>query len=189
MFRLKGARSGLVLFFILLEARKQEMQMYKNSSIPVLHLLLYTVKYNYWNMRIPKKYTMQIGTGVSLDILQSSLFHLGFFSNYCCFLKCCWELHCLMKQSSLNQSAYVPYPACEEKKKHVEVFRGPFRNFGLVSGFICSTQSVYLTVIRLSFTDRSCEMDFSLPNQFLIAIVRSQSNILSPKAIKIQIMD
>lgn len=118
MFRLKGAQSGLVLFFILLEARKQEMQMYKNSSIPVLHLLLYTVKYNHWNVGIPKKYTMQIGTGVSLDILQSSLFHLGFFSNYCCFLKCCWELHCLMKQSSLNQSAYVPYPACEEKKKN-----------------------------------------------------------------------
>lgn len=82
-----------------------------------------------------------------------------------------------------------PIQPVKKKKKHIQVFRGPFRNFGLVSGFICSTQSVYLTVIRLSFTDRSCEMDFSLPNQFLIAIVRSQSNILSPKAIKIQIMD
>lgn len=50
-------------------------------------------------------------------------------------------------------------------------------------------QSVYLTVNKVPFTDRSQEVDFYVPDQSLIMIIRSQSTSLSPKAIKTQIVN
>lgn len=143
------------------------VQKYKSSCTSMLQFLLQKMECSCWNVGIPRKKKKEIKRKKKRK-RKSEVIWQFYWKSYSSFYTIqvflitsvfFWsfrlEATLLDKVILFKPKWTSPLPIQWRERDAFEVLRGAFRSFRLVSGFLCSMQSVYLTVNKVPFADWS----------------------------------